>query len=1046
MSYRVRDFDPDSLEDAAKLADLFNSFDSIWPGGFTNGVPDTAVSVQERHRRMQRLAVCVAEHESGEFAGYTCLKSEVGLTHRAYLPLLGASPKHLNQGVGKMLLLEMIRRVTENGFRQVTLGTWGGNLKAVPLYKKTGFYWVPETNVHMRNFIPACLTLPEGRAFFADRDWYRCFQRELVVAPDEFRWHGRYVFPYHFQDGDAYLKLTFDSLSENLTALETPEYSVACWLEAEECAVGETFPFTWEIRNRTGKPLEVVILTETDPGLELKLQERLVVTETTTLTRSLRVLPGACPPRDGDQHAAVRSTVLVNGQPISLEAGVKVVRPVEITFDGCRLLPGAPQRITVKLRNRLERELTGTLALDPYPALTCDTPVQAFTLPAKAWNQCEFMVTATTAGVLPTQLRLSAGETQLNRPVVFRAFRSPEPQAFVEAKEMEKAVLETPHLHVATWLRGGRCGLFSGSELDGLIMHWMAELGPPFASWRERPLLLENRIEPVGEYGLSLVQSVSPPEVPGLILERTVSLFAEDVVRVAYRVINTSDLPQPAQIRLTNHGSLNGATVIPTLQGILQEPKSGHGDFPSGERDALPPGLPLAEDWIAVEGEGTVAGLLWEGAPQRDMQWTNLMNFNYDLGELPPHSDSVVPAIYLVGGRGDWKTVRNWWKRLHRAMDAPETAPPQTIPVLEAAFAPSPALLTGPEGEAQLTLANRRGKTLSGTLTLTGVGFNPEPHAFTLAEIDRDNPFAADVRLTGPTEPTAEILRAAVDSGPTTRTFDLPVIQMGSGDTLRVSTLEDGLFVIENGLLTMRVAPQYRGAMAGLERNGVEHLFSAYPEPRPFVWWNAWHGGLYPSLGFGDDDDALRTGTFIGETMTRIGERGLEWQGVRVACKITHKNWHWLGMEVEYLTLPGSNIVAIVTRWTNTSPARMTAGTTVMAWLQPGGARENVVAHWSHDGERLSRRRGGFQEHHQSGSWAAVENPATGDTLALINSIPDKQIQVGDMAEEGVHLQALQGHTFGPHETKEMLTWLVLTSGQESLEAYASLAKLERLP
>ncbi len=91
MSYNVRDFDPESLEDAAKLADLFNSFDSIWPGGFTHGVPDTAVSVQDRHRRMRRMAVCIVEHESGEFAGYCTLNSEVGITDRAYLPLLGAS-------------------------------------------------------------------------------------------------------------------------------------------------------------------------------------------------------------------------------------------------------------------------------------------------------------------------------------------------------------------------------------------------------------------------------------------------------------------------------------------------------------------------------------------------------------------------------------------------------------------------------------------------------------------------------------------------------------------------------------------------------------------------------------------------------------------------------------------------------------------------------------------------------------------------------------------------------------------------------------------
>jgi ribosomal protein S18 acetylase RimI-like enzyme len=64
----------------------------------------------------------------------------------AYIPLLGADPAHHGKGVGKALLLEMIRRVTALGFRELTLETWAGNLKAVPLYKRTGFNWEPETN------------------------------------------------------------------------------------------------------------------------------------------------------------------------------------------------------------------------------------------------------------------------------------------------------------------------------------------------------------------------------------------------------------------------------------------------------------------------------------------------------------------------------------------------------------------------------------------------------------------------------------------------------------------------------------------------------------------------------------------------------------------------------------------------------------------------------------------------------------------------------------------------------------------------------------
>src|SRR5579872_36501 len=156
--------------------------------------------------RRDRLAVCVVEHE-GEFVGYCDLLAQSGQTDTALIPTLGARLKHHGKGVGKMLLREIIRRVTEAGYRQVTLGTWPGNTKAVPLYKKTGFHWVPDTNVFMLNFIPSVLTIPAGRAFFANRDWYHCHERQIEIAPDEVMWKGMKVYPYRFRDGDDFLNL-----------------------------------------------------------------------------------------------------------------------------------------------------------------------------------------------------------------------------------------------------------------------------------------------------------------------------------------------------------------------------------------------------------------------------------------------------------------------------------------------------------------------------------------------------------------------------------------------------------------------------------------------------------------------------------------------------------------------------------------------------------------------------------------------------------------------------------------------------------------------
>src|SRR5205085_6396527 len=122
--------------DAEKLAAMFNDFDSAWPGGFTRGTLETAAGIRERMGRTHRLAILVADDtESGDFVGYCDLDAQPGQKETAYVDLLGARLSVHGKGVGKALLLEAIRRSAEGGYREVTLNTWGGNTKAVPLYK-----------------------------------------------------------------------------------------------------------------------------------------------------------------------------------------------------------------------------------------------------------------------------------------------------------------------------------------------------------------------------------------------------------------------------------------------------------------------------------------------------------------------------------------------------------------------------------------------------------------------------------------------------------------------------------------------------------------------------------------------------------------------------------------------------------------------------------------------------------------------------------------------------------------------------------------------
>jgi len=209
---------------------------------------------------------------------------------------------------------------------------------------------------------------------------------------------------------------------------------------------------------------------------------------------------------------------------------------------------------------------------------------------------------------------------------------------------------------------------------------------------------------------------------------------------------------------------------------------------------------------------------------------------------------------------------------------------------------------------------------------------------------------------------------------------------------------------------------------------------------------NPWFGGVH---AFNDwmGDPALARETFTGERIEAVGERGWRWQGVRMACDLAHKDRTWLRVELDYLTLPGSNALALVLRHTNRTDARRSFSAGLAAWARPGGSVTDTVLHWERAGEPRRRRRGPFAAEGESGRWAAVENSATGDSLVLVATGSRHDAAWEDFSADGAHLQARGPIELGPHESKETLFWLVHTTRIAQAPAYgAALSQARRLP
>ena len=131
--------------------------------------------------------------------------------------------------------------------------------------------------------------MPWIRAFLAGRDWYSLHERDLAVAPDDITWRGMKAYLYRFAAGENFVQLAFQADSAGLTGIETPDFAISCTVPVEEAAAGQSYPIVWEIEPKRGRTLEITLLAEADAGLDLRVQERLTISERTEIARTLHV-------------------------------------------------------------------------------------------------------------------------------------------------------------------------------------------------------------------------------------------------------------------------------------------------------------------------------------------------------------------------------------------------------------------------------------------------------------------------------------------------------------------------------------------------------------------------------------------------------------------------------------------------------------------------------------------------------------------------------------------------------------------------------------
>ena len=305
--------------DARKLATLEMEADVGWPGG--GGWQTTAEEQERKIRESNLLGAIVTENEE-RIISLCTIRATPGQKAQAFIPHLNCHPDYHGKKHGKSALWGAMERAYETGYQRVDLYTWPGNLQAVPLYKKMGFMWRPDSSVHMENFTPAARRHPLAAAFFARHDWYETQVRELKPEEDVMT-RGRvkvYEYLWRAPDGDL-LRLVFDRQSWGIIELENNDLTVSCSLPDEKLVSGVPHAVRWRIVNKKPHPARVFLAASGDPGIKVEKREAMDVADATEIEGTFVIDPNIEEKSREPKAAVLRTDLVIDGVGIRTRGG-----------------------------------------------------------------------------------------------------------------------------------------------------------------------------------------------------------------------------------------------------------------------------------------------------------------------------------------------------------------------------------------------------------------------------------------------------------------------------------------------------------------------------------------------------------------------------------------------------------------------------------------------------------------------------------------------------------------------------------------------------
>ncbi|MCM3704854.1 GNAT family N-acetyltransferase [Cytobacillus firmus] len=878
---------------AAGIAKMWNLSRDSW-GGDTSVMTEEQVKTKEANNGNITLYLALDGEEVVGYCGLSEYKEDGG---SLYIPLLNVRPDYHGRKIGKMLVLKALQKTIELGWPRLDLYTWPGNVKAVPLYKKCGFFWEDrDDTTHLMNFIPAVHQTPLLKPILEKLDWYSSSLRDIDVKPDGIKENGFTFYEYKWQSGEASARVRFERTGRGISLIETNDYLIELSMDNHEVIENAVQNFKLKLVNKTGNPASFKAEGNNQGRVEAIFEHDLTAESDAVFAGQFIVHEGE-EPSVWKTHPSLDVKVWVNGEECELRLGLLPKQPAKITGASKVNLSYLNQEseLEMEVENNLEEDAVFHLSLPECDLVELEKQEYRIQLRNKERKLLKVPFIVKKYGFYQPEMSISA-LTQNGEELSFTCrpvgipLKSFGQKFGGESKDYWHICNGICQINIRKLdykITAGR-----NDSVNQPFSFFVPKLGKPYSTEfsKAKPREAEWFTD---DTAITFKLVFKSEAFPGILAALYTSLYGEGLVKIWSELTNEGSkryenlfLSQPLYHEMQN-------PYFPLENEVIEFSNVKELGFMEISAESI------TGNWFFDNHNGEPIGFCWPNSAKSNPDGWQFY-YQQETGCLEPGQQVVLAPCYLsIGAFRTWEEMQQF---------AGVTAEPEKIVKNEKTLVinrGNPVLKD--QETAEFTLKTHRSSYLNGTIDVYLNEDKKLSAAFSQEQELKE--YRANFPIEGIKPLSLVKAEIKLDSG---KTHANDLLLMPRGAIRIVTEKQSGktVYSMDNGIISLKAAPDFYPGLFSLSYKENEWLDSSFPEPVAKGWWNPWAGGM-KTIPSQMSVFSLLKEKSSAEFINVKDSYDNEWSVLAIHTKVAqHSIWRGLEYTQYFALLPGVPILA----------------------------------------------------------------------------------------------------------------------------------------